>query len=342
MHRRKFLTLVSGSLILYPWTLRAEHDVISADPWIIAFDLASLKGRNTPTQDFYVRNHFAVPPMSVSQSLQVEGEVEKPQQITPATLTNVKQQTIGALLECAGDGVESVALASNGVWQGWPLADVLSLAQPMSKGTYLHLFGRDGYSRSVPIERAFNGGLLVTSLNQAPLTANHGAPWRALFPGWYGMDSVKWLSRMVVSDHSLPDNEKSYIELSKTSSGEAVVRPLPRILVKSVITFPAERSVLPRGTIKLRGLAWSGEGKISSVEVADSMSNQWRPATLDLGGPYEWALWESTLDLTQTGAVTFVCRATDEKGATQPSDRDPGRLDRYGNNWYHRVQCVVA
>jgi DMSO/TMAO reductase YedYZ molybdopterin-dependent catalytic subunit len=342
MRRRDFLTLVAGSVLLSPWDLRAEHHVISADPWIVAFDLESLRGRDTSNEDFYVRNHFDVPRISASAILRVEGEVEKAQQLSLANLSELRRQQTATVLECAGDAVASVLLASDGVWDGWLLRDILDLARPTPKAAFLHLFGRDGYARSVPIERAMNGGMLATSLNQNSLGPNHGAPWRALFPGWYGMDSVKWLERIVVSASPLAENGNAYIELLKQPSGGLIRRPLPRVQVKSVITSPSDGGVLQQGAITIRGVAWSGEGRIAKVEVTDSMTKQWRPATLHPGGPYEWTLWESPLRLAMAGAVELACRATDEKGNTQPSHRDPARLDHYVNNWYHRVQCVVT
>ena len=126
--------------------------------------------------------------------LQVEGEVEQPRRLAPADLAPLLERELGAVLECAGNGVGPRGLVSNGSWAGWPLPAVLSLARPTRATAHLHLCGGDGYARSVPMERALEGGLLVTRLNQRPLTRQHGAPWRALFPGWYGMDSVKWLS----------------------------------------------------------------------------------------------------------------------------------------------------
>ena len=52
-------------------------------------------------------------------------------------------------------------------------------------------------------------------------------------------------------------------------------------------------------------------------------------------------IWRASWELTRPGVAEIVCRATDNKGNTQPEQRDPGRLDQYANNWYHRVQVVV-
>jgi DMSO/TMAO reductase YedYZ molybdopterin-dependent catalytic subunit len=36
-------------------------------------------------------------------------------------------------------------------------------------------------------------------MNGQPLTAAHGFPLRAIVPGWYGMASIKWLQRLIVT-----------------------------------------------------------------------------------------------------------------------------------------------
>lgn len=343
MRRRNFLTLAAGSLFLNPWKARAEHYVLSVDPWMIEFDVKSLDGRNTSILDFYVRNHFAVPQVSGAKSLRIEGEVENAQDLTEARLNRIPQHELAGVLECAGNLVTTNAMVSNGAWKGWWLEDVLDLARPTARGLFIHLYGADGYARSVPAQRVKNkGALLATGLNGRPLMPNHGMPWRVFFPGWYGMDSVKWLRRVVVSANPLPDNTKDYVEVLRQPSGEIIRRPLPRIQVKSLIAAPADGSVLLRGIVKLHGVAWSGAAQIAAVEVSDSISHQWRRATLNQGGRYEWTLWDASLELAQPGPVELTCRATDATGAVQPEQRDARRIDDYAANWYHRIKCVVT
>ena len=305
-------------------------------------DLNSLKERYTPSEDFYVRNHFDTPDQPGAPTVDIDGEVAKPLRLTPQDLAGLRRFQVGSVLECAGNPVGTVAKLSNGSWEGWFLADVLALARPAQAATHLHLFGRDGYGRSIPIERALAGGMLATQLNGRALSPQHGSPWRALFPGWYGMDSVKWLARIVVARAPLESNDNAYVELLRDPMGAVRSRPLPRVQVKSLIVRPIEGTVLRRGTINLRGIAWSGGGRIASVEFSADGGVTWRPAALDAGVLYEWVFWHSELELTARGTVEFVCRAVDEKGIGQPAQRDPNRLDGYSNNWYHRVRCVMV
>jgi DMSO/TMAO reductase YedYZ molybdopterin-dependent catalytic subunit len=234
------------------------------------------------------------------------------------------------------------SLVSAGLWRGWPLGKIIALAAPRPGASYLHLFGSDSFSRSVPIDRAMQDGLLATNLNGRPLTRNHGAPWRALFPGWYGMDSVKWLEKIVVANSPLPAVDRTYMQTFKQANGDLEGQPLPRILVKSIITAPVDKAVLQRGTVDVHGLAWSGLGKVSNIQVSADDGSSWRPATLEgAGDRYDWMPWQISFLLDRPGAVYFVSKATDDSGNTQPATRDPRRADMYAYNVCHRIRCVV-
>jgi DMSO/TMAO reductase YedYZ molybdopterin-dependent catalytic subunit len=334
------MLLASGCLA--PATLRAEHHVISMDPLEMEFDLWSLQGQYTPLEDFYVRNHFEPPAIEEALTLAIEGEVEVPRQLTGADLAKLQERTFGAVLECAGNRVGSSGLISNGAWTGWSLKDVLGLARPTAAAGHVHLHGRDGYKRSVPLDRAMADGVLATKLDSRPLTRAHGAPLRVLLPGWYGMDSVKWLERIVVAAAPLPSEGGTYQQSRQTISGDIEREPLPRVRVKSVILNPGPGSVLRKGKAEIRGLAWSGAATIDSVELSADAGRTWQPASMGSAGPLEWVIWTASVQLADVGPVEFVSRARDADGQTQPAERDASRLDGYANNWYHRVRCTVV
>ena len=345
MLRRRFLELagVSGTALLLPTRLRLLGDsiLVSSDPLIAEFNLQSQVGRYTPTEDFYIRNHFPIPQGPSSGTLSIEGEVDQPLKVSSGELSRLKTRALGAVLECSGDGTGPQALASNGFWEGWALGDVLALAHPTPKAEHLHLVGRDGFTRSVSVVEAGPDAMLVTRLNHEPLTPEHGAPWRALFPGRYGMNSVKWLEKIVLSASSLPPERDEYRAQLLTPSGRSEYQPLPKVLVKSVITYPALGVILPPGSVTFRGLAWSGAGKIAAVEVSTGNTNTWRLAKLDAGTPYEWALWQFTVKVPDAGVLNVACKAVDEKALEQPPQRDPNRLDGYANNTIERVHFLI-
>ncbi len=342
MRRREFFGVLAGSGLIVPArNLLGDSILVSSNPRISEFDLQSLEGRYTPATDFYVRNHYAIPPASAASTLSISGEVEKPVTISSKDLAQLKIQQLGAVLECSGDGTGPQALASNGLWEGWPLQDVLALARPTAKARFLLLTGADGFRRSVPVEQASRGAMLVTKLNRQPLPPEHGAPWRALFPGLYGMQSVKWLKQIDLAAAPLSLETDEYAAVIKGPAGATQRQSLPTVLVKSVITYPVLGQVLHPGTVTLRGLAWSGGGKIAAVEITTDGGKSWRVANLNPGSRYEWAIWHYTVGIRGTGVAEFAVRAVDDKGSEQPATRDPDRLDPYTNNSIERIQFLV-
>jgi DMSO/TMAO reductase YedYZ molybdopterin-dependent catalytic subunit len=319
--------------------LRADHHVISAEPFEVEFDLTSLASRYTPVPDFYIRDHFSVP-VPKPPSMEISGAVERPVLLRAADLEALRPTALGAVLECAGNPVSVNALASNGLWGGWRLAEVLATARPVPASTHVVLYGCDGYSRTVPIGRLSENALLVRSLNGVALGRAHGGPWRVLFPRRYGMDSVKWVQRIVLAREAPADNSYSYHRIRREAAGIRK-EPLPQMQVKSIITSPRAGTSLPKGQIEVCGLAWSGNGAIESVEVSANGGDHWEPASFEKRPAYEWVSWRRKIDA-RRGALELVARARDASGQTQPQNSDPMRIDRYANNWFHRVRIVIV
>jgi DMSO/TMAO reductase YedYZ molybdopterin-dependent catalytic subunit len=338
--RRRFVTLLSAGYLLSSDFLGADHHVISAEPFEVAFDLASAISRYTPVNDFYVRDHSAVPATAAS-FIEISGAVEQRMRMGASELGALKRVELGAVLECAGNAVSTSALASNGLWGGWRMTDVLAQAQPAAASTHLLLYGRDGYSRAVPISRLSEGAMLVCDLNRAPLARRHGGPWRAFFPGWYGMDSVKWLERIVVATEAPADTSYSYHQIRRDASGVRT-EPLPRIQVKSIITSPRPGASVPVGSLRVSGLAWSGNGEIETVELSSNGGAQWQRVSFERRPQHEWVPWKMSVDATDRGVLELIARARDASGHSQPQSPDPVRIDRYANNWFHRVRIVVV
>ena len=117
-------------------------------------------------------------------------------------------------------------------------------------------------------------------------------------------------------------------------------QPRPR----SASRFP-RRSAGARvaaGRIEVRGVAWTGLGHVTGVEVAASPGGPWRPATfLTDARPYTWRLWPAALDSVRPGRLQIRARATDSSGDTQP-DLTPWNKSGYLWNGIDTVECEVA
>ena len=206
MRRREFISLPALALGASPTSLRADHHILSLNPLIVNFDLSTLQGRYTEVDDFYIRNHFQIPAVPQPYSFRIDGKVEKPQDLRIDDLRRFARMRAGAVLECAGDPVKTVSLVSDGRWEGWRLNDVISLAKPKKEGAYVHLLGTTVMPAVFPssARQPTDAGARI---ERPAFARNHGAPLRALFPGWYGTDSVKWLERISLAPEPLPPGE---------------------------------------------------------------------------------------------------------------------------------------
>jgi sulfane dehydrogenase subunit SoxC len=341
MRRREFIALAGGILVASR-RLHADSVVASENPRITQYNLESLPGEYTPADEFYVRNHHTVPKDLGSLALRIEGEVEKPETLAATDLASLQVRSLAAVMECAGNGNGPYQMAGNALWEGWPLEDVLKLAGARPDAAYLHLAGRDGFVRAVPRARALQDALLVTRMNGQPLLPDHGAPWRVVFPGYYGMDSVKWIEKITVSNSPLQPAPTDYLALQKGADGEVKARPLPGIQLKSAFIYPAVGAVLRTGRVDARGVAWSNGEKVMAVEVSPDGGKTWHVAKLDPPtSKYAWRFWQAQLELTERGLVELACKAIDTQGNTQPAGRPANRADGYADNQIERIRVLV-
>ena len=187
--------------------------------------------------------------------------------------------------------------------------------------------------------------LLAFRMNGEPLTRSHGAPVRLIVPGWYGVCSVKWITRLEVLDGMFSGYFQSnkYTIRRREAAGERKVR-LTRMAVKSEIIRPAPNATLRPGVNRISGIAWAGEEAVAGVEVSVDGGKTWQQAAL-VGpqAPYSWALWEYLWDASRPGEYALMCRATSAAGESQPTQHDPLR-GGYMINFLraHRVRIVGA
>ena len=84
--------------------------------------------------------------------------------------------------------------------------------------------------------------------------------------------------------------------------------------VKSLISHPADAQPLKAGPVAVAGVAWTGPGRVTTVEVSVN-GGPWQPATL--GGPDvegSWRTWRFDWDA-PAGSHAIRARATDSHGA---------------------------
>jgi len=190
------------------------------------------------------------------------------------------------------------------------------------------------FERSVPLGAVLDTALLATTLNGEPLPALHGGPVRLVLPGYYGVNNVKWLTRLGF-DAEPTDNhyqtEKYRLPKESLEPGnpfEATPEnsvPSWRMKLKSLLWRPLIGETQRAGPVELGGVAWSdGRSRVSRVTVSTDLGASWRDAALDTpDSPYAWCPWSLTLPFTPGEHEVWV-RAVDDAGNAQPLEQNAG------------------
>lgn len=356
--RREFLlAAAAGTTGLVSKSLKAQVSSLrTGSPFRGIFDAASsnetAKSPVTPTADFFIRNHFTTPRISEEKwGLEIGGTVANPVKLSYSDLLLASSVRRPLTMECAGNlsGGRGVGTA---VWSGLPLGELLKQAGVVAGATTVIFHGADTgegegvtpgthYARAIPIEKAMDSStLLAYEMNGAPLPPEHGFPLRALVSGWYGMDSVKWLTRVEVSREPFKGyfQQERYVALK--ANGERQV--ITRMKVNSKFLRPLDGEEIRVKDYRIEGVAWAGEGKVSKVELRFDASGPWQPAVLgESPAPMVWTPWSCAWNIPRPAPYTIEVRATDDTGNRQPLARDPDRKDDYELNTPHRISVSV-
>lgn len=327
--------------------------------------LEALRYDVTPTGLHYLLAHFDIPYIDVaSWRLRVDGNVDHPLGLGLDDLMALPRRTETVTMECAGNGRarmsprafsqpwlhEAVGTAE---WTGTSLRHVLEASGMRDDTAEVVLTGADhgiqgdvehDYARSLPLSEARRDEVLLAwEMNGRPLEPQHGAPLRLVVPGWYGMTSVKWLSRIDAATEPFDGFQQAvayHLRRDEDDPGE----PVSRIRVRALMVppgfpdFPDRRRVVPSGTTVIRGRAWSGSAPVTTVEVG--IDGRWHAAELSPGpGPYAWSEWHYAWEATP-GEHVIACRAADADGNTQP-DTAPWNVEGLANNLIHEVPVTV-
>jgi DMSO/TMAO reductase YedYZ molybdopterin-dependent catalytic subunit len=327
-----------------------ERRVVTSFPENSETPLEAVHGWVTPNRLFFIRNHFAVPTVDRARwKLRLGGLVEHPVEIGLDELLAMPQRSVFATVECAGNGRSFLSERQPGVqwgagaigqaeWTGVPVSAVLERAG-LRRGAVEVLFeGADrgsepdhpqamAFARSLPLAKAMDRDtLLALRMNGELLTTDHGAPVRLFVPGWYGVASVKWLTRLEVLDQPFRGYYQSvkYTVQRRAASGGTETVVVGPMEVKAEIVRPSDGEMLGVGTNRLFGLAWAGEEAVDRIEVSTDAGETWSPADLlTPPGRYCWTLWEYLWEVVREGEHTLLSRAVSASGRVQPVQHDP-------------------
>jgi DMSO/TMAO reductase YedYZ molybdopterin-dependent catalytic subunit len=136
-----------------------------------------------------------------SYQLTVDGLVRQPLRLSLADLRSRPATELVRAFQCVtGWRVPGVR------WQGVLLADLLDAAGIEPGARALRFESFDGtYTESLTLDEARRPDVIVAySLNGGPLSREHGGPVRLYVAPMYGYKSIKWLSRISLTDRVEP------------------------------------------------------------------------------------------------------------------------------------------
>ncbi len=263
----------------------------------------------TPNEEFYITSYRTPPFVPAEQwALSIRGQVNTPFTITYPQLLAQPNVSEIVTLECVGNGIAGEAIGT-AAWEGVRLKTLLDQAGVGTQAYDVVFHAADGYSDSLPIERAMMDDMLIAyRMNGVPLPLGHGFPARIIAPGHYGMKHVQWLTSIEL----LPKDYQGYYQ-QKGWSDEAIVKTM------SWITNPQTGDTLRiRRPMTIKGFAFAGSRNIRQVEISTNGGETWEPARLAPAlSPYSWVLWSYDWTPSNPGDVRILVRATDGAGDLQ-------------------------
>jgi sulfane dehydrogenase subunit SoxC len=319
-------------------------------PQLSATPLQDLTGIVTPTDLHFGVTHNGVPAIDPQfYKLIIHGMVERPMVFDLEALKRFPAVTRLHFLECAGNGSNGFhdiqpnltpqlisGLMSTNEWTGVSLATLLREVGVRPGASWFLAEGGDAglVSRSIPLAKGLDDAMIAYGQNGEALRPEQGYPARLFLPGWEGNTNIKWIRRIEVVDRPFMTRFETSRYTDPLLDGTA--RQFSFVMdANSIITFPSSSASLPdRGWWEISGLAWSGRGRITRVDVTTDGQN-WRPAILqDPVLPkchtrfrYLWN-WDGRESL-------LASRAVDETGYVQPTVTELRKARGLGTKYHY-------
>jgi sulfane dehydrogenase subunit SoxC len=347
----------------YGLPIQFEQDVVRRNvEWLTADTISSinftpihaLDGTITPQGCAFERHHSgAIELTKQDYRLMINGLVDTPLVFSYADLERFPRENRVYFCECAANsGMEWAGAQLNGAqfthgmihtmeYSGVSLRTLLQEAGLAAAGDFkdkwVYVEGADASSngRSIPLEKALDDVLVAFKANGEALRKEHGYPVRLVVPGWEGNMWIKWLRRIEVMGGPVESREETSKYTDTLENG--VARKWTwEMDAKSVVTSPSPQAPITHGTgpLVITGLAWSGRGAITGVDVSIDGGKSWSEARLGAPG-VDKALTRFYLDTNWDGSEMLLqSRARDSSGYVQPTKSEL-RAVRGLNSIYH-------
>jgi sulfane dehydrogenase subunit SoxC len=291
-------------------------------------------GNLTPSGLHFERHHGGIPTIDPSKHmLYVHGMVDGPRKYAMTDLKRFPSVTRKYFIECSGNGLTewnkptlktvqgTHGLLSTSEWTGVQFSTIAREVGLKDGGTWVLAEGADAavMTRSIPMEKMLKDAILAYGQNGEAIRPEQGYPLRLLLPGYEGNTHIKWLRRLEVSDKPFMTREETSKYTDLLANGKARQFSFD-MEAKSVITFPSGEMKLPGpGFYNISGFAWSGRGRVQSVDVSTDGGATWVPARIE-SVPEPICTVRFSLPWMWNGQPAVLqSRCTDETGYIQPT-----------------------
>lgn len=350
IHHTEWGTTLGDELNKYPYGIPSayEHNVVRRTSALLSSagdmhaavsmtPLHELEGIITPNGLHFTRTHNGVAHIDPNKfRLMIHGLVEKPIVLTLEQLKKYPAESRLLFLECPANGAAEwkgpqfnslqfvKGMMSNAEWTGVRLKTILDEIGLKPTAKWMLAEGSDGseMSRTVPIEKVLDDAMIVWAQNGEALRPEQGYPVRLMLPGWEANLCVKYLKRLEFGTEPWYCKEETSKYTALMPSGKAIQHFYP-LEVNSIITNPCPEkpwSDLKKGDlVEVEGIAWSGHGTISAVDISfDGGDNYVKASLKGLILPKSWTRF-SYMYRYEGKPLLIQSRAMDDAGYIQPS-----------------------
>ncbi len=300
--------------------------------------IQDLSGIITPNGLFFSRCHGGIANIDPNEyRLMIHGLVEKPIVLTLDELKRYPSVTRTHFIECPANGGQewrapqynslqfSKGFMSCAEWTGVYVKTILKDLGLKPEAKWMLSEGSDNseMGRTVPIDKVLDDAMIVWGQNGEALRPEQGYPVRLLLPGWEGNLCVKWLKRLEFASEPWYCKEETSRYTALKPTGKAIQHFYANE-VNSTVTSPCPEKPwtdLKDGQlVEIEGLAWSGMGTITAVDLSFDGGKTYKKAELKgLVLPKCWTRW-SYIHKYKKGEVLYLTsRAMDDAGYIQPT-----------------------
>ncbi len=292
----------------------------------------------TPNGLFFSRSHGGTAHVDPKEfRLMIHGLVEKPIVLTLEQLKRYPKVTRTHFIECPANGGQewrgpqfnslqfAKGFMSSAEWTGVYIKTILADLGLKPEAKWMLSEGSDNseMGRTVPIDKVLDDAMIVWGQNGEALRPEQGYPARLLLPGWEGNLCVKWLKRIEFAAEPWYCKEETSKYTALKPSGKAIQHFYANEVNSTVVSPSPEipwTDLQDGQRVEIEGLAWSGMGTITGVDLSfDGGKNYVEAKLKGLVLPKSWTRWSYMHTYKKGEVLLLTSRAMDDAGYIQPT-----------------------